>query len=163
MATRPPAPDVATVHGLFMTFEAVPAGSERTRLVLRMRSTVQPEPAPVDSVEVRVEGPEGVLPAVSLGVVEAGRYEASTQQLSPGDWLATVTVRRAGMPDARMTSDWVVASPAAEVDSPLRWWTTSLSAILLIGLASALVWLRRRRDVAARAEPQARLLARSTR
>lgn len=169
VATRPSAPDVATVDGLFMTFEAVPAGSGETRLILRMRSTIQPEPAPVDSVEVLLEGPEGEGQPVSLGFVEEGRYEASTQQLPPGDWRGTVAVRRAGLPDARMTSDWVVVPGGDDLDGPLRWVTASLSWLLLLGLASLLLWSRRRprpprgREQVGEPEPRSRSLVRSLR
>ena len=96
--TRPATPDVATVDGLFMTFEAVPEGADQTRMILRMRSTIQPEPAPVDWIEVRLEGPGGDLPPVSLDAVEEGRYEASTARLSSGDWQGTVAC---AAPDCR--------------------------------------------------------------
>lgn len=162
VATRPAAQQVASVDGLFMTFESVPEGTGHTRLILRMRSTIQPEPAPVEGVDVQLVGP-AQSDLVRLTPIEEGRYEGSTNALGPGSWSGTVSVHRAGLPDSVMLSDWRVAPPAAALASPLRTVSTAIAGLLLAGLATALILLRRRRTPPSDPRPSHPTLVRSAR
>lgn len=161
VATRASTPDVATVDGLFLTFESVPEGAGRSRLILRMRSTIQPEPAPVTSVDVRLDGPSGVSEQALLAAIEEGRYEGSITAIGPGDWRGTVSVHRAGLPDSVMISDWTVAPPAAALASPLRTVSTLVAAMMLAALGLVLVRTRRRRTPAGDSDPRHPILERS--
>lgn len=143
IATRPSTPDFGTSGGLFVTFEAVPAGPDATRLLTRVRSTVQPEPAPVQGVDVRLSGPGGVVVPVALERVEDGRFEASTTALSPGAWSGEVAVHRAGLRDAVLASTWRVQSTVEAADSGFRR-ACSLAGWLLLALVGGLVVRARR-------------------
>lgn len=141
-ATRPTTPHADNVDGLFLTFETVPEGRAGTLLVLKARSTILPDPAPVQSVDVTMAGP-GTPFDTALAAVEEGRYEATTRALAAGAWTATVRLHRQGRPDSVSVTRWTVsAHPTAEW-TPLRAVTTLLSSLLLAGLA--VVLLRRPR------------------
>ncbi|MGD9958241.1 copper resistance CopC/CopD family protein [Nocardioides sp.] len=144
VATRPAAPQAANVDGLFLTFEAVSDGPRRNRLILRMRSTIQPEPAPVLGVDVDLTGPGGEERTVALPAVEPGRYEASTAALEPGAWTATVRTHRSGLPDSVMTAAWAVPEPAAALAHPLGRVTSILATLLLLALGLVVGFRRRR-------------------
>ena len=170
VSTRPSAPQAASADGLFMTFESVPEGDGRRRLILRLRSTVQPEPAPVNGVDVLVTSPKGESAVVLLETIQQGRdgsedsrYEGSTDALGAGDWGGTVSVHRAGLRDTTMVADWTVAPPAAEQAGSLRTVSTTLAGALLAGLVAGLVLLRRRRTPSSKPAPRNPSLARSTR
>ena len=145
VATRPTSPSAATVDGLFMTFEAVPETAGRYRLILRMRSTIQPEPAPVTAIDVRVDGSGGRSAVVPLLLVEEGRFEGSTAALDPGPWRGTVRVHRAGLVDSEMDAAWVVADPGDLTTGALGTVSTGASALMLAGLVGSLMLIRRRR------------------
>ncbi len=170
VATRPSAPHVANVDGLFMTFEPVREGADRYRLILRMRSTIQPEPAPIIGVDVDVLSPAGDSERVTLDLVQAGqdpsedtRYEGSTSALDPGDWEGTIAVHRSGLVDTTMIADWNVAPPAAELASSLRTLLSVVAGLMLAGLATVLILLRRRRTPRGDSDPRHPTLERSSR
>ena len=140
------APHDDHVNGMFITVEAVPAGPDLSRLVVRARSTVLPEPAPVDAVGARLVGPGGGSTSVILREVEPGRYEGEATATAPGDWTATVAVERAGLPDSVTQARWSVADPASARARPLEVATTVLAALLLLVLAGAAGIRGRRRD-----------------
>ncbi len=146
VATQPVAPQSSNVDGLFLTFESVAEGSDgRRRLILRLRSTIQPEPAPVTGIDVRVTGPGGREELVPLTEVEPGRYEGATDVEPVGDWEGFVAVHRRGILDSAMATSWTVRSAAVEFSTPLRTLTTLAAGLLLAVLAGLVLILRRRR------------------
>ncbi len=145
VATKPASPQATNVDGMFLSFESVADGPTRDELILRLRSTVQPPPAPVVGVDVDLDGPAGEARLVSLEGVDEARFEAPTEALAPGVWHATVNVHRTGLPDTQMTADWTVATPAAELANPVGRVTTILALGLLLALVLVLVLVRRRR------------------
>ncbi len=133
-AERDTAPRQATVDGLFVTIEQVPAGPSKSRVVVRARSTVLPAPAPVRGVDVQLVGPGDSSTRIDLERAEQGRYEAVTDAPAAGRWTAWVAVRRDGLPDAVAEVQWDVAS-AAE-----RQQRTTFQ-LVMTGLAVALIAL----------------------
>ena len=132
VATRPVAPQASNIDGLFLTFESVAEGSDgRRRLILRLRSTIQPEPAPVTGIDVRVTGPGGSTELVPLTEVEPGRYEGATDVEPVGEWEGFVAVHRLGILDSAMATSWTVRSAAGEFATPLRTLTMLVAGLLL--------------------------------
>ena len=143
------APAFDTVDGLFLTVEDVPAGPHRSRLIVRVRATVLPEPAPVTGVVVRLVGPRGRPSRVTPEPVEPGRYEAEKRAPSPGRWTARVAVHRAGLPDSVARVRWTVAAPTSNTVRPLEVVTTGVAGLLLAALLTVVWHARVRRPPAA--------------
>ena len=101
---------------------------------MRARSTIKPEPAPISGVDVRLTGPTGTRPGVSLRAVEPGRFQAETPSLGSGAWRAVVAVRRDGLPDAVTSVRWSAASTSDAI-GPFERVTTVLAALLLAVVA----------------------------
>lgn len=144
LANQVTAPHAENVDGLFITFEDVPADSERSRLVVRVRATVLPEPAPVGGVDVVLSGPRGAQNEIPLRPVEEGLFEAESTAPTPGAWTATVSVHRAGLSDAVTQATWKAAGRASAAASPLEPVGTGLAVLLLAGVLAG-TWLARRR------------------
>ena len=144
-ASKPTAPHNSNIDGLFTTFEEVPAGPERSRLIVKANWTIKPEPAPVIGVEVTLAGPDGVATGVALQPFELGRYEGETAKPGPGQWTATVDVHRDGMTDAVMQVSWTVVAPGSEGPRPLEVATTTAATALLVLLGAGIGLARRRR------------------
>lgn len=138
----------AHVDGLFVTLEDVPAGTGSSRVVVRTRSTVRPEIAPVDAVEVLLTGPTGVSD-VPLSLVEPGRWDATTTELEPGAWSATVAIQRGDLPIATIEAHWVVAAPPGDGVGPLEAAAGALAILLLAGTALGVALIRRPGESAA--------------
>ena len=146
VATQRVAPQSSNIDGLFLTFESVAEGSDgHRRLILRLRSTIQPEPAPVTGVDVRVTGPGGRTELVRLTEVEQGRYEGATDVEPVGDWEGFVAVHRMGIVDSVMATRWTVRSAAVEFSTPMRTLTMLVAGLLLAPLIGLVLILRRRR------------------
>ncbi len=146
VATQPVAPQASNVDGLFLTFESVAEGRDgRRRLILRLRSTIQPEPAPVTGIDVRVTGPGGRTELVPLTDVEPGRYEGTTDVEPVGEWQGVVSVHRRGILDSVMATTWTVRSASVEFATPLRTLTMLVAGLLLALLIGLILILRRRR------------------
>ena len=146
VATQPVAPQASNVDGLFLTFESVAEGRDgRRRLILRLRSTIQPEPAPVTGIDVRVTGPGGRTELVPLADVEPGRYEGTTDVEPVGEWQGVVSVHRRGILDSVMATTWTVRSASVEFATPLRTLTMLVAGLLLALLIGLILILRRRR------------------
>ncbi len=143
-AVKAPTSGAANVGGLFVTFEEVSAGTDRTRLIVRARSTIKPAPAPIKGVGVRLAGPTGTRSGLVFKAVEPGRYEAETASLGSGAWHAVVAVRRDGLPDAVTRVGWTTAS-TSEAIRPFEAVTTALAALLLAVIAGVLAVLLVRR------------------
>lgn len=143
LATSQTTVHAENVEGLLITFEEVPAGPASSRLIVRTRSTVRPEPGPVTGVGVALSGPDGETAHVQLERIEADRYEAGTTELAPGAWTASIAVERAGVPLAVTTATWRVA-PAAVTDAGPMENITSVLALLAL-LAAAVVGVARHR------------------
>jgi putative copper export protein/methionine-rich copper-binding protein CopC len=153
-ASTASAPQSTAVDGLFVTFEQVPAGPGRSRVIVRARSTIRPAPGPVSGVQVRLGGPDGAATTVALEPVEPGRYEAPAVAPTPGDWTAAVVVRREGAPDAVARVSWTVADAVAGGASRLEVVTTALAVLMLVLTAGAVGALRRRREPTAPSTPR---------
>ena len=152
-ATRPTAPHAENVNGLFVTFEAVPSGTTRTRLIVRVRPTTLPQPAPVAGVDVLLSGPGGLADSVGLDEVEPGRFEGDSGALGAGDWRGEVQVHRPGLPDAAAVADWTV-EPATRGDSGSLRTVTTWVAVLLLGGLLLVVWRVRRQRPAGDLDPE---------
>jgi copper transport protein len=144
-ATTQTAPSAANVDGLFVTFEAVPAGTGQSRLIVRTREIVRPPPAPIAGVDVQLTGPAGTRPGLSLAEVEPGRYEADASALASGSWQASVAVQRDGLPDAVLRAGWSVPAAAGADVGRLESTTTALAALLRAAAAAAASFARLRR------------------
>ena len=137
----------AHVDGLFVTLEDVPAGAGSSRVVVRVRSTVRPEIAPVDAVEVVLDGPTGAS-NVPLALVEPGRWDATTAALDPGTWSATVAVQRGDLPISTTEVQWEVAAPLGDGVGPLEAAAGALAVLLLVGTGVGVFMVRRRSEAA---------------
>ena len=142
-ARRPTTVHVEGADGLFVTFEEVPGGPAKGRLIVRLRSIVRPDPAPVTGVDVELSGPSGRV-LVPLAVTDPNRYEGTTAEPGAGTWTATVQVHRTNAADTVTTSSWKVEPKSAE-GGLFEMATTALAALLLALLAATLLVLRRRR------------------
>ena len=139
------APHVVNVDGLFVTFEEIPAGTDRTQLVVRTHSTVKPDPGPVRGVDVTLAGPIGATSPLPLKRVEPGRYEGETDALTAGTWSGSVAIHRDGVPDAVTEARWYIPKPEGEAVRPLESLTTTLAVLLLAAVAGAIGLFRFRR------------------
>jgi copper transport protein len=128
------APRSDNVDGLFVTFEAVPDGPDRSRLVVRMRSTTLPEPAPVTGVDVLLRAPDGATTRVPLALVEPGRYETGTPAPAPGRRRASIAVHREGLPDAVARAEWHAAPTGSGGAGSLGTALTAVSLLMLVAL-----------------------------
>jgi copper transport protein len=155
-ADRTTAPRQATVDGLFLTVEQVPAGPDKSRIVVRVRSTVLPAPSPVRSVDVQMVGPGDSSTRFDLERVEDGRYEAVSRAPGAGRWTVWVAVRRTGLPDAVAEVHWTVSEPEGNDTTPLRTVTTSLAALLIAALGTITGLVARRRKHLAHVPPAPR-------
>jgi copper transport protein len=149
-AGTPTAPHVSNVDGLFVTFEALPGGPGRSQLVVRVRPTELPPPAPIHGVAVTVTGVGRAPETVPLERVEPGHYEASVATPPAGPATATVAVHRPGLVDAVSQSRWHVDAGSPEGVQPLEVALTVAAVLLLAGLAVSLLALRRRRHLTSR-------------
>ncbi len=143
-ARRPTTVHAERADGLFVTFEEVPGGPAKGRLIVRLRSITRPDPAPVTGVDVDLRGPNGQV-LVPLALTDPDRYEGTTVEPGPGTWTATVQVHRTNAADTVTSSSWTVAPKAADHGGPFEVVTTVLAGLLLSLLAATLLVLRRRR------------------
>ena len=143
-ATRQTVLHTATVDGLFVTFEEVAAGPAQSRLIVRARSMVKLEQAPVAGVVVTLVGPTDKR-NVAFEQIEPGRYEAETATPAPGAWTASVVLDREGLPAAVTKIGWTVPSDGAEGVRPLQLVTTAVAALMLAAMVAAVLLIRRRR------------------
>ncbi|WP_024288503.1 copper resistance protein CopC [Cellulomonas sp. KRMCY2] len=139
----------ANVDGLLITFEEVPAGPGSSRLVVRTRSTVRPEPGPVTGVSVALAGSAGAATNVPLERIEAGRYEAGTAEPAPGAWTASITVERDGVPPAVTEATWTVVPAVATGAGRLEIVTSALALLVLLATVGAGVARRSERPAPA--------------
>ena len=159
-ARRPTTVHVERADGLFVTFEEVPGGPAKGRLIVRLRSIVRPDPAPVTGVDVDLGGQSGHV-LVPLARTDPDRYEGTTAEPGPGTWTATVHVHRTNAADTVTSSSWTVDPKAA--DSGLfEVVTTALAASAALAArshparAAPSATLRRRSRARPRARPRAR-------
>lgn len=144
------APRTAAVDGLFVTFEALPAGAGESLLVVRVSPTVRPQPGPVTGVDVLLVGPGRESRPATLRPVEPGRYETTVDAPATGRWTAWIAVQRPSVPDAVTQVGWAVAAGGRDPVRPLERVLTS-TAVLLLGAAGVGVLLVRRRTDRGRA------------
>ncbi|MBC7441165.1 MAG: copper resistance protein CopC [Ramlibacter sp.] len=147
IATRQTELHTATVDGLFVTLEEVAAGQGQSRLIVRSRSIVKLEEAPVSAVSVALAGPTGTR-EVQFDRIEPGRYEAETVKPGPGAWIASVSLERDGLPTAVTRLRLTVPAENAETVRPLQLVTSALAVLLLAVALGALLTARRRPEPA---------------
>ncbi|HEU5038853.1 MAG TPA: copper resistance protein CopC [Nocardioides sp.] len=141
-----------TVDGLFVTFEAAPAGSGEFRLAVQVNAVTRPQPGPVTGADVLLVGDGGRQVRVPLQRVEAGHFEGATPAPSSGDWQAWVSVHRTAAEDAVAQVDWRSAPVSTPGPTRLEVVTTVLAGLLALG-ALVGVALRRRREADSAPEP----------
>ena len=135
----------ATADGLFVTFEQLAAGPAQSRLIVRVRSIVKLEQAPISGVEVTLTSPTGTTTSVPFERIEPGRFEAETAKPTPGAWTAAVALQRDGLPEAITQIGWTAAAASPETARPLEVLTSGLAAVLLAAMLGAVGFTRRRR------------------
>jgi putative copper export protein len=139
------APRAATVDGLFLTFEEVPAGVGDSRIIVRVNPVTRPQPGPVTGSDVLLVGPDQQSVSVLLRPIEAGRFEGAAPSLASGAWTAWVAVQRPGVPDAIAEVAWTVSPEDAGAVTALERLTTILALLLIAGPAVVVLVLRRHR------------------
>ncbi len=114
LAERVTAPGTASLGGVFVSFEALPAGTDQSRLIARARVTDKLQPQPVDAIDVTLTSQAGMTVSKSLDMIEPGRFEVSTAALAAGSWHGLVSVSRQGLAPLALPVDLTVegASPA---------------------------------------------------
>ena len=127
------APRTATIDGLFLTFEEVPAGAGESRIIVRASPVTRPQPGPVTGSDVLLVGPDQSSTSVVLRRIEAGRFEGTTPSPSPGEWKAWVAVQRPSVPDAIAEVGWTVAA-AEDVPGPFERATNAAAWLIVAGL-----------------------------
>ncbi len=137
------APMSANVDGLFVTFEALPAGAGQSRLIVRTRATTKPEPGPITAVDVSLESSSTPVTTLLLTTIEAGRFETETARLTPGLSNVSVIIHRDGTPDAVARIAWETPVPVPASAGPLELATTGIAALLVLA-TSAFVQMKRR-------------------
>jgi copper transport protein len=142
-ARRPTTVHAERADGLYVTFEEVPGGPSKGRLIVRLRSVTRPDPAPVTGVDVDLDSGGDHL-RVPLALTDADRYEGTTAEPGPGTWTATVLVHRTGAADTVTSSSWTV-DPKAGEGGAFQAVTTALAAALLALLLATMLLLRKRR------------------
>ncbi|MDJ0323685.1 copper resistance protein CopC [Cryobacterium sp. PH31-AA6] len=145
-ATRQTAPHTSTVDGLFVTVEQLAAGPAQSRLIVRVRSIVKLEQAPVTVVSVTLAGPTGTMTSVLLERIEPGRYETETAKPTPGVWQASVAMQRDGLPAAVTQVGWTVDAASPEGPSVLEVVTSVLAILLLAAMLGAVGFTRRQKN-----------------
>ena len=128
------APVSTTADGLYVSFESVPIGDSRNRLIVRVSAVTRPQPGPVTGVDVMVEDLGRPSTSASLTEIEAGRFETTTAAPSPGRLRVWVSVHRAAVQDAVAGIDWAGTSASTSRRTGLEPFTTPLAA--LVGAAS---------------------------
>jgi copper transport protein len=149
-ATRQTALHTVTVDGLFVTFEQLPTGPDQSRLVVRARSIVKLEQAPISEVSVTLADPSGATTDVLLERIDPGRYEAETAKPAPGAWKASVALQRDGLPAAVTEVGWTVSAASPEGASVLEILTSGLAVLLVAALLCAVGFTRHRKQHAVR-------------
>ncbi|TFC02003.1 hypothetical protein E3O32_12275 [Cryobacterium mannosilyticum] len=146
-ATRQTVLHTATVDGLFVTFEQLPAGPDQSRLIVRARSIVKLEQAPVNGVSVTLAAPSGTTTDVLLKGIEPGRYEAEIARPATGAWKATVALQRDGLPAAVTQVGWTVSAASSDGARPLEIVTSGLAVLLLAAMLGTVgLTLRRKTE-----------------
>jgi hypothetical protein len=145
-AAKETTPQSASAEDVFVTFEVVPAGADQSRLIVRTRSTIRPEPAPISGVTTLLVPAVGTPTDLSLNTIELGRHEAETAKLVPGVWQVSVAIQRDPLPDAVTQFEWTVPDGIPEGARPLEAATTAVAVLMLFALAGAILFARRRRE-----------------
>lgn len=138
---------LAHANDLVVTLALKPNRPGQNFVTLSVLDTRRPAPAPIDEVAVRFgmpgQTPPESRPAAGLG---KGRYELADASIaSAGELGISVTVRRAGLPDAVATFPWTVL-PAAQQpravlisDQPLAPWADRAALAIVLLLAGLLI------------------------
>ena len=145
-AAQETTPQSATVEGMFVTFEVVPAGADQSRVIVGARALIRPQPAPISGVAVDLAPAVTAPTSVALNLIEPGRYEVETAKLGPGAWQVSVAVQRDPASDVVAQFGWTVGVDTSEDTRPFELATTVLAVLLLAGLAGAIQFSRRRRQ-----------------
>ena len=154
--TAPPA--TATVDGLFVSFESVPAGKATSRLIVRVNAVTRPQPGPVTGVDVLVQAPGSPSTSATLTPIEPGRFETTVPAPAADQLHVWVSLHRPAVQDTVAGLDWSWKPPSTSGRTQLEGITTPLAGLaLIVGLVLLVVAGSRRREAAAddsRPEPE---------
>ncbi|MEO8328863.1 MAG: copper resistance protein CopC [Candidatus Nanopelagicales bacterium] len=147
LAGQVTAPQIAAADGLFVSVEAIPAGEDQDRLIVRANSTEKTSEQPITSVDVTLTAPDGEAFTRPLDATEPGRYEAAVAQLSPGAWITSIAVAREGLPPTEVSVVLSVNDPDNGAIGRFEALATLLALMLVLVIAaSVMLGLRRRKE-----------------
>jgi copper transport protein len=144
LAARVTAPGTASVGGVFVSFEALPAGTDQSRLIARTRVTDKTLPEPITGLDVTLTDQEGTSVTESLDMIEPGRFEVSTEALAAGSWHGVVAVSRQGLPPVAVPVDLTVEGATPSGVTPLERVLTVIAVLISFVLAIITGFARRR-------------------
>ena len=148
------APRTATVDGIFLSFEGVPAGAGEERVIVRTSEVTRPQPGPVTGVDVLFVGPDERTSTVVLRQIEPGRFEGATDAPEPGTWEVWIAVRRPPAPDAIAQVEWRVLPTRELPSTTFERVGTTVGWLLMTLAAIGGVLLLRRRGRSPEPEPE---------
>jgi copper transport protein len=142
------------IDDMVITLNAQPNRPGDNVLTVHAASNIRPAVAPIDRVLLRFTYQDDDLGRLTeqMEEVEPGRFRLGGSQLGrAGTWNIQTVVRRAGLPDAIATFDWVVplagdSEPTvsdAPLGPPLTNAAVALLAMLLFAVASS-IWMSTR-------------------
>jgi copper transport protein len=135
------APRTATVDGIFVTFEAVPAGAGEDRVIVRTRAITRPQPGPMAGVHLLLVGPDQRTTTLDLREIEPGRFEAATRATEPGTWQVWIAVKRPPAADAIAQVSWEVAPTGLQEATTFERIATAAGWLLMAVAAAGAVRL----------------------
>lgn len=136
-------PQSMNIDGLFVTFEAVSAGPDHSRLIVRTRSIKKPDPGPITDVIVTVEPELQPIITTPLAAVEQGRYEAEVARVGAGKASVSVSLTRQPSSDTVANFMWSTPLAVSSTAGPFETATTTLAVVLVGAVSTVVMWRRR--------------------
>ncbi len=105
-------------------------------MLLSVFNTRRPAPAPITGVELQLLSPVPQSEPIALSAQAAGsdQYEVAGDQFdAAGEWQVTVTVKRAGLPDATYRLPWTVTEAYETARRPVVVSNRPLAPMLTVG------------------------------
>jgi len=147
-----PSEDIPTsttteANDLWVTFFARPNQPGLNGLTFQVPSSMRPAPAPIQQVLVtmNVAGQKDLIGPLQAKPIDSGLYQVDGNYFNQsGDWQMSVTIKRAGLPDAEAILPWTVAPsggphPIIISDQPLEPILPLLAGLLMIITLVAMV------------------------
>jgi putative copper export protein/methionine-rich copper-binding protein CopC len=137
----------AMADDIFVTVENAPISDSESRLVIRARSLVKPDPGPITAIELTLTSSAAQGPITAqANSVEPTRYEAQVTRLRPGDWTVALTIHRQDFHDSTMSVEWTIPTPPGSEASALQTVTSAAAVIMIGSLIVVLLIIGRRRE-----------------